>query len=361
MHNTSPSNRESTSPQLAFRVNASQRIGTGHLMRCLAVAQAWQDLGGDVLFIVVTDTPALVDRLHSEAMQVSGLDVLPGSAQDADQTAHIAHDLGAKWVVVDGYDFDADYQKALKAHGLSVLFVDDYGHASYYAADWVLCPQIYADDALYQQRSPDTQLLLGAPYALLRREFRQWPDRKRSIDSEPRRILVTLGGSDPDNTTLQVIEALAELSKLYPDLQSKVVIGAANRYRETLVQAIKSIQASIELLVAVIDMPSLMVWADIAITAAGGTCWELAFFGVPMVTVTLADNQLKIAKGLLDNGLALDGGWFANLSINGLVEKVDHLLTDPELRHGMILKSQSFVDGLGAERVAQLLWLDTKG
>ncbi len=322
-------------------------------MRCLAIAQAYQDMGGDVLFVLITDTPALVERLVTEKMRV---DCLPSdTTQDADQTADLAKQFGAKWIVVDGYDFDANYQKALKAHGLSVLFIDDYGHAKRYDADFVLNPQIYADQAFYQQRAPTTQLLLGAHYALLRREFRHWPDRTRSIAADPRRILITLGGSDPDNTTLYVIEALAELSKRHPGLQSKVVIGAANRYQDSLSQAINASPIAIELLVAVTDMPTLMNWAEVAISAAGGTCWELAFFGVPMVTITLADNQVKIAKGLLDAGVALDAGWFASLTADALAEQVHHLIVDTELRREMSQKAQSFVDGLGVERVARLL------
>src|SRR5947209_553477 len=95
---------------LLIRADASVAIGTGHVMRCLALAQAWQDAGGRVVFVMAQHTIAIKNRLRREAIDVILLQVAPGSQEDSSQTAAIAADLAVDWVVVDGYQFDSTYQ-----------------------------------------------------------------------------------------------------------------------------------------------------------------------------------------------------------------------------------------------------------
>ncbi|MBE3120100.1 MAG: UDP-2,4-diacetamido-2,4,6-trideoxy-beta-L-altropyranose hydrolase, partial [Candidatus Atribacteria bacterium] len=144
---------------LLLRVDASARIGTGHVMRCLALAQAWQEKGGRATFVMTTETPAVEARLASEGMQVTHLVTQPGSPEDAQQTVGLAQQREAVWIVVDGYYFGADYQQTIKRAGLRLLFVDDYGHAGHYYADLVLNQNIYANESLYPKREPHTRLL----------------------------------------------------------------------------------------------------------------------------------------------------------------------------------------------------------
>src|SRR5215208_338295 len=154
--------------RMLVRADASAEIGTGHVMRCLALAQAWQENKGTAHFAFASMTPALEAQLRAENMAITSLDASPGSDEDATQTIALAERAGAEWIVVDGYHFDALYQKAIKEANLRLVFMDDYGHASRYWADVVLNQNIYANDALYLNREPDTQLLLGTRYVLLR-------------------------------------------------------------------------------------------------------------------------------------------------------------------------------------------------
>src|ERR1700675_1782319 len=116
---------------LLIRADASLAIGTGHVMRCLALAQAWKDAGGRAIFAIAQSTPAIEERLRDERFDVERAPVPVGSVADAEETARLAHKHGALWSVIDGYEFGAEYQTNLKGHGLRVLFIDDNGHAGY--------------------------------------------------------------------------------------------------------------------------------------------------------------------------------------------------------------------------------------
>ncbi len=132
---------------LLVRADANPVIGTGHIMRCLALAQAWQDQGGSVTFACAEGLPeSLHQRLSSESMSVRLLQVNPGSEADARAVIELARQVQTSVVVVDGYHFGADYQRWLKDAGLRLLFIDDNGHAEHYYADWVLNQNIHASE-----------------------------------------------------------------------------------------------------------------------------------------------------------------------------------------------------------------------
>jgi UDP-2,4-diacetamido-2,4,6-trideoxy-beta-L-altropyranose hydrolase len=298
-------------PPLLIRADASVSIGTGHIMRMIAVGQEWQARGGEVRFICVEITSALEERLASEGFQLSRISAVLGSKEDLKQTTHLitetlqANRQNAR-VVLDGYHFGSDYQLGIKAEVFKLLVVDDYGHADFYHADWVLNQNISAREELYAKRCPDTKLLLGPKFAMLRKEFLAYKGWQRQISPVAKKILVTLGGSDPDNVTLKVIQALIDL-----DLHAKIVIGGSNphlREIENFLHSQKDSTALIEVIVNATNMPELMAWADVAVAAAGSTSWELAFMGLPNLIFILADNQVEIAEGLAARQVAVSIG-----------------------------------------------------
>jgi spore coat polysaccharide biosynthesis predicted glycosyltransferase SpsG len=149
------------SHSLLVRTDASVAIGTGHVMRCLALAQAWQQAGGNVVFAMAEATPSLEARLRISRIKVMRLSATAGSAEDAARTSAAARGEKADWVVVDGYQFDSAYQAALRAEGLKVLFIDDNGEAAPYSADLILNQNAHATEALYCNREKHVHLLLG--------------------------------------------------------------------------------------------------------------------------------------------------------------------------------------------------------
>lgn len=337
---------------LLIRADATAQMGTGHVMRCLALAQAWQDSGGAVAFGAVALPPLLETRLRTEGIAVHLLTATTGSADDAAQTVTLAGQMGAEWVVIDGYQFGAEYQRALKAAGLRVLAMDDYGHAEHYYADVVVNQNIYADESLYPHREPSTRLLLGTQYALLRREFWPWRDWQREIPEVARKVLVTLGGGDFDNVTLKVIQALQLLE--VPDLEAVVVVGGSNPHYETLRAAVTS-TPWIQLVRNVTTMPDLMAWADVAISAAGSTCWELALMGLPALLIVLAENQRPIATGMAQAHAAFNLGEHSTLTAAHIAKTLSGAISQASQRKTFSQHSRALIDGQGSQRIANFL------
>lgn len=334
---------------ILIRADASVHIGTGHVMRCLALAQAWMQQGGQAIALMREISPSLESRLTSESVQVLHLKSDTGSQEDARETVQTAQQVGATWVVLDGYQFSAEYQRILKENGLQLLVLDDYGHAKHYWADIVLNQNISADIRLYSNREPYTQLLLGARFALLRQEFWEWQGWQRQTPTIARKILVTLGGSDPDNVMLKVIQALQQVQ--IDDLQVVAVVGASNPHLEVLKEAVQSSRHSIRLEQNVTNMPELMTWADIAIAAGGSTNWELTFMGLPSLIISLADNQREISAKLNQQNIVDHLGWHQQVTSDQINRAVQDLIGDRTRREEMSKKGQKFVDGHGAMRV----------
>jgi UDP-2,4-diacetamido-2,4,6-trideoxy-beta-L-altropyranose hydrolase len=333
---------------LIIRADASPNIGTGHVMRCLGLAEAWQDRGGDVIFVSACDAPAIHDRVKKEGFPIYRIPHEVGTLTDAEDTIRIAQEQGADWIVVDGYQFGATYQKQIKESGLSLLFIDDYGHADHYYADIILNQNIYADMSFYKNYEPYTRFLLGTRYVLLRREFLKWSGWHRIIPDVARKILVTLGGGDPDNVTLTVVEALKTID--LDGLEVKVVIGGANPHFDLLSETVKDL-SNFTLIKSTNSMPELMAWADIAISGGGSTCWELAFMGVPSIVIPIAENQELIAKELRSKNIA-EIVEIADLkNQEDFVKLIRNFLKSSDIRSSFSKKMAHSNDGEGTSRI----------
>lgn len=337
---------------LLVRADGGAAIGSGHVMRCLALAQGWQDAGGDVVFATVDLDDTLRRRLVSERAGVVDLDAAPGSRLDAEATVREARQTGAEWVVADGYKFGATYQRAIHDAGLKLLALDDDGHAEHYHADVVLNVNLDADKSLYDRREPATRLLLGTRYALLRREFRRHGDHQRSIPPVAGRVLVTFGGSDPHGMAAVTIRAIHAIDD--PALETTVV-AAREDLRTRLVPLAADGSQRIEVLGHVGEMAELMIRSDLAVAAAGGTSWERALLKLPSLVVTVAENQRSNAEALHRAGAATDLGWWRDVCEENLARAIRDAAMDAALRGRQADSAGRIVDGRGAERVVQAM------
>ncbi len=216
-----------TLPPLLIRADANSHIGTGHVMRCLALAQAWQAAGGKVIFITACESEALRRRLIGEKLEVVAL-------SDPRDWQVVARALAAQpnaWVALDGYHFDTAYQQRFKDAGHRLLVIDDLAQLDRYVADLVLNQNLGAQGLTYAHQ-PATRLLRGTDYVLLRKEFLSHRETRREAPERARRILVTLGGADPDNVTLTIVRALQRLDA--DSLEVVVAVGASYPYFDDL-------------------------------------------------------------------------------------------------------------------------------
>ncbi|MFA4848763.1 MAG: UDP-2,4-diacetamido-2,4,6-trideoxy-beta-L-altropyranose hydrolase [Methanoregula sp.] len=337
---------------LLIRVDANLDIGAGHVMRCLAIAQVWQDDGGIVTFLMAPGSPSLEQRICSEGMNVLTITERPGSDEDATITVEIAKKIESSWIVVDGYQFGATYQKILKTHNFKVFFIDDYGHADHYYADIVLNQNIYANMSFYKNYEQYTRFLLGSNFVLLRREFLNMARYNRKIPEVARKVLITFGGADPDNITLNIIEALKKIE--IDALELIAVVGGVNPNYETLKQNVEG-HPSFLIRKNVENMPELMAWADVAISAGGSTCWELAFSGLPNIIIILSDDQELIAAELSKQGVSITLGRFGNTNNTSIINVISELILSPKKRYTMSQTGRRIVDGNGAHRVISAL------
>ncbi len=337
---------------LLVRADATVTSGTGHVMRCLALAQAWQHAGGDVILAMAEATAAIRERLRSEQIRIVDLEADSGSSEDVRDTIAAVLRHNAEWLVVDGYHFHAHYVSELQ-NVRPLLVIDDNGELESYSADLILNQNMHARAEMYAKRAPRTRLLLGPRYALLRSEFTNYRNWTRKVPERGKRVLLTMGGSDPQNLTPRILSVLAELS--IDDLRIRVVVGGSAENGDGVAEEAEKFSDRVEVMSNVANMADLMAWADLAIAGAGTTCWEMCLLGVPAVLVVAAENQRFIAEHLAGIGAAVNAGSAQLLNCSSLALITAQLLENGDRRFKMSEAGRQLVDGLGSERVRAAL------
>jgi len=339
-----------SAPTLILRADGGPGIGGGHVMRCLALAQAWSETGGRAVFCAAMLAPSLQRRLADEGFGCIAVEVDAGSAADAEATVAVAKSLGAPVIVVDGYQFPAEFHQRLRDAGLKIAAVDDNGEIGAHVEDLVINQNRHASPALYPQRADHTRLLLGTEYALLRREFRNWQGPRRQFPDSARQALVTLGAADPHNVTADVITSIGPV--LAAAAEIVVVVGGSNPHADAI--AVRAAQFANCRLVPDPggDMPRLMAAADLAICAGGSTMWEMACMGVPFIPIVIAENQRQAVMAMARDGYpTVDQAAVAR----DLPAAVAALAADAGRRQELSRRGQQLVDGRGVERVCAVL------
>ncbi len=360
---------------LLVRTDADTAIGLGHFMRCLALAQSWKSgstasddsVPGDsqsppagqrvrrAIFAVGNGTPTdLIKRLTAEDIEVELIGLDSAGNSDARRTREIALSSEAAWCVLDGYHFDTNYQQAIAGNNTRWLVIDDLGSDSI-VANAILNHNPYALRSMYSGVDNATCLLLGGCYTLLGKPFWQWRDYVKTISPAATRILVTMGGSDTPGMTERTVAALCAVRAT--KLSVTVILGSAYAHDETNLHDLVAGDGHIELscLRNVVDMATLMAWADMAITATGSTCWEIAYMGLPALVIATARNQKHVARHLQSSAAARFVGWHDAIDEGDIAAAVEQLLANPDLRRRMSLAGRQTVPTVGNFNVVEAL------
>ncbi|MEO0411757.1 MAG: UDP-2,4-diacetamido-2,4,6-trideoxy-beta-L-altropyranose hydrolase [Pseudomonadota bacterium] len=315
--------------RVLLRADGGGKSGIGHLMRCLALADALAIDGAK---------PALWTQQCPEAVadiyDARGYTVLKAPPREA----------SAAWLVVDSYDIEAQERARLKTYAHHMLVIDDLGNNGPYACALALNPNPGARTQAYGDAK---RVLAGADYVLLRKELLGTAVRRRT--GRVNTILVSCGGTDPAGAAPTVLEALKPLAS--EDMHIRVLVGVGP------VQSLPADlgAARLEYVEGRFDMAAQLEWADAAIVAAGTVQWEAAYLGCPFVAVVIADNQLSGAQNFARLGGSMHVDWRVKKDAQSLVPTLKRLLDDDEARALQARKAQGTIDGHGAKRVVEAM------
>lgn len=355
--------------KVAFRVDASLQIGSGHVMRCLTLANALRERGEDCCFVTRLHTGNLVDLITQQGHRVAALPTgradLPvrhgdytawlgmSWQDDAAQTASYLVEDTPDWLIVDHYALDHRWQARLRASCARLMVIDDLADRAH-DCNLLLDQNLGRTPESYSGLTgADTIVLAGQAYALLRPDFVAWRDRSlaRRVSARCETVMITMGGVDRDGVGGQVLEVLNELPTT-EDLRVIVVTSARSPRFDQLRSQANISRWPVEILVDVDNMAELMARSDLAIGAAGGTAWERCVLGLPSIVLAIADNQKPGAAALKNAGAA----WVAS-GMTDVSELMQFILSDEgpaQLRH-VSATAARLTDGEGVSRVIRAM------
>ena len=330
---------------ILIRADANEVVGTGHIMRCLSLANAFSEIGEEVAFC--TADHRADDLIRSKGYKVICLDS-DWTELKEDGIVQIAEEMKPELILVDSYYITEEYMHKLRK-AAPTAYIDDM-NACCWDVDYLINYNIYANNFDYSAYlNSDTKLLKGPQYAPLRSEFKGMP--KRKVKETVTDVLVSAGGADPEKITEKIMQGICPGQK---DIKFHFVVGALN----PRINDIKKLQDdNIILHINEKNMSALMNSCDIAISAAGTTLYELCATGLPTITYTLADNQLLPAKAFEEQRIMISAGDCRDNSsfIDDLKSAVGKLANNHQLRRQCALNMQELVDGNGADRIARSL------
>lgn len=357
--------------RIAFRTDASLQIGTGHIMRCLTLADALFERGAQSTFICRPHAGHLIDmirQLGHAAIALAPADdpftapADPSHAKwlgtdwssDAEQTRQAIGNQVVDLLVVDHYALDSRWEKILRPKAKRILAIDD-------LADRPHDCDVLLDQNLGRQAedyfgliSHKSKTLIGPEYALLRPEFAQRREHSLQRRSNPqlKNLLITMGGVDKTNATCQVLDALSRC-ELPDDLRITVVMGPSAPWLPQVQALAETMPRPTQVLACVNNMAHLMSESDLCIGAAGVSAWERCTLGLPAIILILAANQLSGAMALQTQGAA----WLADIT-KPLRTQLQSLFAMDEQNTALKKISQDaakITNGKGVWKVVELL------
>lgn len=367
------------SADVVFRVDSSIEIGTGHIMRCLTLADVLTASGFKCRFVCREHPGSLIGLIRRRGFDVNQLPLTEeGAKEEAGDVAH-SHWLGAAWqvdarqtmsaignvppdwLIVDHYALDIRWERLLRSSCQNLMVIDDLADREH-DCDLLLDQNLGAIEGDYRPKIPShCRVLVGARYALLRPQFARHRtySLSRRRQGVPRRILVTLGGVDKDNATELVLRSL-ERCVLPNDTEITVVMGQHAPWANAVLGQADRMSWKTAVASNVEDMASVMSDADLAIGAAGSTSWERCSLGVPTILMVLAENQRMVARKLEAEGAAkvVELGADFESKLGGIVER---LFSDKAALEAMSERAAAICDGKGSLAVADYVTRRVRG
>jgi len=347
--------------RIAFRTDSSFTLGTGHLFRCLTLADALRQRGASVFFICVElpgDLNKLIENngyiVHHLPPQMSGDKGISSSLHphwsgidwkiDAKNTLVVLAGMPKlSWLIVDHYALDMRWEGQMRPFTEKIMIIDDLADRPH-DCDLLLDQNHYEGlERRYDGLVPDRcEKLLGPRYALLRPEFAAARKTLRHRDGRVRRIFIFFGGSDLSNETAKALETIRWMNR--SDITVDVVVGVSNPKGDKIREICQGMPNT-DFHLQVENMAEFMAAADLAIGAGGTTTWERCFLGLPSIVLVLADNQREVAEAMSAAGAVRNIGWHADVTSTGLAEALRMALVSPDYLNAMSERSLAIMGG----------------
>ena len=359
---------------ILIRTDASVQIGTGHIMRCLTLADELRGRGAEVVFVCrefaenlcgyIEEKGYVVYRLPvSDAPEQGDQNIVTGLKHaawlgadwqiDARQVEEIIKELEfpPEWLVVDHYVLDERWERYLRPYVKKIMVIDDLADRAH-DCDLLLDQNFYDNlESRYDGLVPSScKKLLGPKYALLRPEFREARKNLRKRDGHVKRIMIFFGGSDPTDETSKALEAIRMLNR--PDIAVDVVVGSANPHKDKI-NEVCAAMTNVDYYCQIENMAQLVVDADLAIGAVGVTALERLSLRLPALVLTIAENQEQVARDMAKFGALFNLGKFSDVASEDMVHELNRLFVDNVLLAVASDKAQNMVDGFGVQRASR--------
>jgi spore coat polysaccharide biosynthesis predicted glycosyltransferase SpsG len=330
--------------RVGFRCDAGPRVGAGHVIRCVALAEELVQRGIDVVFLGSLDGPAWIRAL----LDARGFPLWPAPASPEPLAAQ-ARRLRLDAMVIDSYVTEPSCAERLREAGLTVLAIVD-GDLRGQRADLYLDQNLGAEDVVAPLPA-DTVRLAGAQFVLLRDSVRELrPGRPRTRRGSVTRLLCFFGGTDAAGAAPTVIRRVAATGAPF----AATVIAARVDTARALVAVPLAPGQSVTPIPPTDRLPALAAAADFVVTAAGTATWELLCLGVPSALIWVADNQRSAYESTVARGLTAGLGRIT-APADDAEQVLRTLLTDPAARTALAARGHGLIDGRGRERVADAL------
>lgn len=328
--------------KILFRVDASLSLGTGHVMRCLTLAQYLKDTGAEVSFVCAEMDGNMLDYIGRQGFQVFSIPENVTPEEDAIKTFERLEQIRADLLIIDHYRINIQWETVIrqKIPGVKIMVIDDLANRPH-DCDLLLDQNYLAEyEKRYNHLVPaPCKKLLGPKFLILRPEF--YKERCQRKIKQINNILVFYGGSDPTNETMKALKAFEVLS--LPDVEIHVVVGQSNDKKEAIERFCN--ERGYQLHVQINYLSELMSQADLSLGAGGVTMWERCFLGLPSIVTVVAENQIESTRAAAEQGAIWNLGWHESVKVPHLVDIIKRAIAHPEELQIMSEKALKLMGG----------------
>lgn len=329
--------------KIFFRVEATPELGLGHLMRCLVLAKRFKESASDINIIFITSNNIIDKQVISHDYKLINL---PSFRSMIDEIEYYKKHLKEGIFITDIPNISMEYLRILKKRTCLVVSIDDGSDIIFYS-DILISPNL--DPKINHKYSSETQYYNGAKYIILKKAFEKYKIKKKQIEKEAKSLFICFGGSDKNNITKKIINAIKELK-----IKIVIVIGTMYLYYNELVNNVKKYK-NIQIKRSVYNMDELIYEADLAIISGGTLLYETCTVGTPAIVICQNREQKRESNFFAASNSVINLGIFDNLNEDIIRNTITKLIFNYNTRKELSKNAKQLINGKGADRIVNII------